>query len=225
MDADGSNLTSVTNEPGALNIRPQWSHDGATLYFYQVRPRPTFRSISLSGGPSREMAPWSYRRQYGAAVDPRGRTAVYTAVDGQAVRSRLREHDTGRETTLPFAMYEHRFSRDGRLVIGESRGGALMLCEVSSSRCDALTPDQPFGLNSADWSEDGSRLFFVRLTSAGIFGEVMSVGVHGGELTMHGTIGPFQHRIHVNMGVSPHGEIIFAPFSEGRQELWMAKLR
>lgn len=225
MNADGSNLTPVTNEAGALNMRPQWGHDGATLYFYQVRPRPTFRSISLSGGPSREIAPWSYRREYGAAVDPEGRTAVYSAVDGDVLRSQLRELDTGRETTLPFAMYEHRFSRDGRLVTGESRNGALMLCEVSSRRCDALTADQPFGFNSPDWSADGSRLFFLRHTSAGIFGEVMSVGVHGGEPTMHATIGPFQHRIHVNMGVSPHDEVVFAPFSEGRQELWMGTLR
>ena len=224
IDADGSNVVSVTNEAGELNVNPQWSHDGATLYFYQVRPRPTFRRISLSGGPSREIAPWSFRRQYGAAVDPEGRTAVYTAVDGGPIHSRLRELDTGRDTPLPFDMYEHRFSRDGRWLVGESRDGALTLCEVSNGRCEPLTPDQPFGLISPGWSGDGSRLFFVRHTSAGIFGEVMSVGVHGGEPTMHGTIGPFQHRIQVNMGVSPQDEIVFAPFSEGRQELWMAKL-
>jgi Tol biopolymer transport system component len=225
MDADGSKPTPVTNQSGELNVRPQWSDDGAALYFYQVRPRPTFRSISLSGGPSREIAPWSYRHQYGAAVDPQGRTAVYTAVGGPALHSQLRELDTGRETTLPFAMYEHRFSRDGRWIVGETRSGALMRCEVSSSHCQSLTPVQPFGLVSPEWSGDGSRLFFIRHTNAGIFGEVISVGVNGGELQLHGTIGPFQHRLHVNMGVSPNDEVVFAPFNEGRQELWMATLR
>jgi hypothetical protein len=29
----------------------------------------------------------------------------------------------------------------------------------------------------------------------------------------------------VTMGMSPREEIVFAPFNEGRQELWMAKLR
>ncbi len=40
MDADGSNLTAVTNSAGELNIMPQWGGDGDTLYFYQVRPDP-----------------------------------------------------------------------------------------------------------------------------------------------------------------------------------------
>jgi Tol biopolymer transport system component len=48
-DADGSNVTAVTDGAGELNIMPQWSGDGATLYFYQVRPSLTFRRLSLAG--------------------------------------------------------------------------------------------------------------------------------------------------------------------------------
>jgi Tol biopolymer transport system component len=226
IDADGSHLTSVTNGIGELNITPQWSQDGATLYFYQVRPSPSFRSISLAGGPSREIAPWSYRREYGAAVDPDGRVAVYAAVDrGVLKHSRLRELDSGRETTLPFAMYEHRFSRDGKWIAGESRDGEVLLCGVSTGRCEPLTPKYPFGLISFAWSADGTRLFYVRHTSAGIFADLMSVGVQGGEERTYGTIGPFQHQIQATMGMSPRDEIVFARFNEGRQELWMAKLR
>ena len=54
MDADGSNLTAVTDGAGELNIMPQWGGDGDTLYFYQVRPTQTFRRVSVSGGASRE---------------------------------------------------------------------------------------------------------------------------------------------------------------------------
>ena len=72
MNADGSNLMPVTDGAGELNIMPRWGSDGETLYFYQVRPRQTFRSISVSGGASREIAPWSLRRQFQAEVDPRG---------------------------------------------------------------------------------------------------------------------------------------------------------
>jgi peptide subunit release factor RF-3 len=53
----------------------------------------------------------------------------------------------------------------------------------------------------------------------------MSVGVQGGEERTYGTIGPFQHQIQATMGMSPRDEIVFARFNEGRQELWMAKLR
>jgi len=183
----GEPNVSTTLVAGELNIRPEWSHDGTTLYFYQVRPRPTFRSIPVAGGPSREIAPWSYRSQYGAAVDPDGRVAVYAAVDrGLLQQSRLRELDTGRETALPFAMYEHSFSRDGRWIAGESRDGEVMLCGVSSRSCEPLTPMHRFGLISLAWSADGARLFYVRHTSAGTFGDVMSVGVHGGEVETHG---------------------------------------
>src|SRR4030095_13298468 len=212
IDADGSNLRSVTNGTGGLTIVPQWSHDGATLYFYQVRPRASFRSISLTGGPSREIAPWSYRRQYGAAVDPDGRVAVYAAIDrGGVQHSRLPELASGREPTLPFAMSEPRFSHDGRWIAGESRDGEVLLCGVSSLRCEPLTAKHPFGLISLAWSADGARLFYVRHTSAGLFRDLMPVGVHGGDERTHGTIGPFQHQIQVTMGMSPRDEIVFAP--------------
>jgi Tol biopolymer transport system component len=226
VNEDGSNLTPVTSGAGELNIMPQWSGDGEALYFYQVRPGQTFRRIALSGGPSREIAAWSWKRHYRAAVDPQGRTAVYSAIDEGSLRhSRIRELATGRETTLPFAMYEQLFSRDGRWLAGESRDGEVLLCGVSSGRCERLTPGYPFGFISSAWSGDGRRLYFLRHTSAGVFGELTSVGVPRGDVRTHGPIGPFQHRIQVHMSVSPGDEIVFAPFSEGPQELWMARLR
>jgi len=72
MNADGSNLTPVTDGAGEINIRPRWDSDGDTLYFYQVRPRATFRSISVSGSASREIAPWSLRRQPVSRGGPSG---------------------------------------------------------------------------------------------------------------------------------------------------------
>jgi Tol biopolymer transport system component len=53
MDANGSKVTAVTDGAGDLNIMPQWSADGETLYFYQVRPTQTFRRLSVSSGASR----------------------------------------------------------------------------------------------------------------------------------------------------------------------------
>ena len=226
MNADGSNLTPVTDGAGELNIMPKWGNDGETLYFYQVRPTQTFRKISVSGGASREIAPWSLRQQYSAEVDPRGRTAVYSLVDqGQLQPSRVRDLETGQETTLPFALYEQRFSRDGQWIAGESSEGALVLCAVSTGRCQTLTPKDDAGLTGLAWSADGTHLFFLRPTSARVFGELTSVSIEGGEPKTHGPIGPFQQRFQMAMDVSPRDEIVFAPCREGPHELWLAKLR
>ena len=226
MNADGSNLTPVTDGAGELNIMPRWGNDSETLYFYQVRPKQTFRKISVSGGASREIAPWSLRREYEAEVDPRGRTAVYSVVDqGNLQHSRARDLETGQETTLPFALYEHRFSRDGQWIAGGSRDGELVLCAVSTGRCRPLTQKNDYGMTGLAWSADSTHLFFLRPTSERVFGELTSISVQGGEAKTHGPIGPFQQRFQMWMDVSPRDEIVFAPCREGPHELWMAKLR
>ena len=226
MNADGSNLVPVTNDAGEINIMPKWGSDGETLYFYQVRPRQTFRSISVSGGASREIAPWSLRRQAAADVDPRGRLAVYSAVDqGVLQESRVRDLDSGQETTLPFALYEQRFSPDGRWIAGESRDGEVVVCELSSGRCRVLTPKNGNGLTGLSWSADGTRLFFLRPTSERVFGELTSISVAGGDAKTYEPIGPFEQRFQMSMDVSPRDEVVFVLCHESPRELWMAKLR
>jgi len=225
MDADGSNLTAVTDGPGELNIMPQWGSDSDSLYFYQLRPTQTFRSASMSRGASREIAPWSFGHQYQAAVDRRERTVVYSSVEhGALQQSGIRHLDTGSETRLPFALYEQRFSRDGRLIAGESRDHELLVCEVSG-RCRPLTPKSDRGLTALAWSADDTRLFFLRHTSKRVWGELTSIGVDGGAEKVHGLVGPFEHDFQMFMDVSPRDEIVFALCREGPYELWMATLR
>jgi len=226
MNADGSQLMPVTGGEGELNIMPRWGSDGETLYFYQVRPGQTFRSVSVSGGASREIAPWSLRRQLAAEVDPRGRLAVYSAVDqGDLQESRARDLDSGQETALPFALYAQRFSRDGRWIAGESRDGEVVVCEVSSGRCRALTSKNDNGLTGLTWSADDTRLFFLRPTPARVFGELTSVGVTAGEAKTYGPVGPFEQRFVMSMDVSPRDEAVFVLCYESPHELWMARLR
>jgi Tol biopolymer transport system component len=224
MDVDGSNLTAVTDGADELNIMPQWGRDSDTLYFYQVRPTQTFRSVSVSLGASREIAPWSFRRQYQATVDGRERTAVYSSVEqGALQQSGIRDLETGAETRLPFALYEQRFSRDGRLIAGESRDHQLLVCEVSG-RCRPLTPKSNRSLTALAWSADDTRLFFLRHTRERVWGELTSIGVEGGAETMHGLVGPFEHDFQMFMDVSSRGEIVFALCREEPYELWMATL-
>jgi hypothetical protein len=204
---------------------PQWVADGDTLYFYQVGPAQTFRRVSVSGGASQEIAPWAFARQYQAAVDRRQRVAVYSSVEhGALQQSRLRDLETGSDARLPFALYEQRFSRNGRLIAGESRDHELFICEVSG-RCRRLTSKSERGLTALAWSADDTRLVFLRHTSKRVWGELTSVGVDGGEEKPHGFVGPFEHDFQMFMDVSSHDDIVFAGFREGPYELWMATLR
>jgi Tol biopolymer transport system component len=224
MDADGSNLRAVTEGTGELNIMPQWGGDGDTLYFYQVRPSQTFRRVSVSGGASQEVAPWSFRNHYQAAVDGRERMAVYSFVEHGVLRhSRVRDLSTGSEAALAFALYEQRFSRDGRWIAGESRDHELLVCEVSG-RCLPLTPKAGHGLTALAWSGDNTRLFFLRHTSQRLWGELTSISVDGSTAKVHGLVGPFEHDFQMSMDVSPRDEVVFALCREGPHELWMAKL-
>ena len=225
MNADGSNLTAVTDGAGELNVMPQWGDAAGMLYFYQMRPSQTFRRVSVAGGMSREIAPWSFLQHFQAAVDPRERVAVYSRVEGGVLQqSRVRDLDAGSETALPFALYEQRFSRDGRLIAGESPDHELVVCEMNG-RCRRLTPKAPHGLTALAWSADDSRLFFLRHTSKRVWGELTSIGVDGGAATVHGLIGPFEHFFQLSMDVSARGEIVYAICREGSHELWMAGLR
>ena len=225
MDSDGSKPAAITEGVDELNIMPQWSGDGQTLYFYQVHPNQTFRRISASGGASREIAPWSFRRQYQAAVDPRGRMIIYSSVAQEGLQqSRVRDIETARETALPFALFEQRYSRNGRLIAGESHDHEVVVCEIEES-CRTLTSKAERSLTALAWSGDDTRLFFLRYTGARTSGELTSVSVDGGATKVHGVIGPFQRDFQVSMDVSPQHEVVYARYREGPQELWMAKLR
>ncbi len=69
------------------------------------------------------------------------------------------------------------------------------------------------------------RLFFLRPTSARVFGELTSVSVAAGEAKTYGPVGPFEHRFLMSMDVSPRDEVVFVLCHESPRELWMAKLR
>jgi Tol biopolymer transport system component len=226
MEADGSKLTAVTDGRGELNVMPQWSGDGETLYFYQVRPRETFRQLPLTGGASREIAAWSFGRQFQAAVEPRGRTVVYSAVEHGALReSRVRDVTTGSERALPFALYEHRFSRDGRLIAGESRDHEVVVCETENSQCRTLTPKNTRAPTALAWSGNGARLFFLRHTATRVWGELTSVDIDAGTVKVHGLVGPFERDYQMFMDASPRDEIVYTICREAPHELWVARLR
>ncbi len=102
---DGREARQVTQGAREQNIVPQWSNDGAWLYFYRLYPAKSFRKISVEGGTSSEVAPLDFLTDKDAHVDPRGRAIVYTTIEGAKAKATMvrdlesgKEHELGRVT-------------------------------------------------------------------------------------------------------------------------------
>jgi Tol biopolymer transport system component len=224
LDADGTNLLQVTTGARVLNIMPQWSNDDRALFYYQANPGWSFRRIAATGGPSEEIAPWSWEREHEASTDPSSRRIAYSVVEqGRLRETRLRRLDDGQEMTLPVAVFQPRFSRDGRFIAGQSRDQQVTVCEIGGG-CRAITERLERGVTGIAWSKDGARVFYLQRTDREGWGELTSITVDGRAQQTLGTFGPIGPLV-MDIGVSPRDEIVFAPYSEGPHELWMLKLR
>ncbi len=232
INTDGSNLTQVTRGKGERNVLPRWSPDGEALFFYQMRPTVSFRKISLSGGPSAEIAPdWFWAVHYLAQVDPTGKQIVYTKRErGSVVATIIREIETGRETVFAQSLLNVQWSKDGKSLIGtdvsgnpRSRFGDILICPVEAGgRCRKVTKGYlPL------WPGDESRIYFLRFGKMGgyigVWGGYMGVWSCSrdgqdekliGELRMYPTSNFYS--------VSPKGEIVYVRFNQGKHELWLS---
>jgi eukaryotic-like serine/threonine-protein kinase len=225
-DTDGGNLTQVTRGKGERNVIPQWSADGSALYFYEMRPMPSFRKISINGGQSSEIVRgWLWGAQTVAQVDPTERFIAYSQREkGIHVATVVREIATGKETVFRPSLDDARWSKDGRWLLGtdipsDSRAfGDIVVCSVATGACRKLATRGAWPI----WSSDGARIIFQRWKSADA-SEVWSISFEGGDEKLVGELrplGPLRTAYHV----SPKGEIVYVRFNQGRHELWLADL-
>jgi Tol biopolymer transport system component len=224
IDADGANLLQVTTDPRGLNIMPRWSNDNLALFYYQVNPSWSYRRIAATGGPSQEIARWKWEHEHEAETDPSSRRLAYSVIEqGQLRETRIRRLDDGEEMTLPVAVFQPRFSRDGRFIAGESRDRRLTVCEIGGG-CRAITERLERGVKGTAWSKDAVRVFYLEPTSQEGWGELKSMSVDGRAQQTYGSFGPIGFLV-MDFGISPRDEIAFAPYVESPHELWMLKLR
>jgi Tol biopolymer transport system component len=223
VGTDGSGRQQISRGEGP-EILPSWSNDGSSLYYYQVKPKLSFRKLELSGGASREVADWAYGRENWAGVDPLGHSAVYTLVGPKGpISTFVRDLTTGRETVLAVTLTRSQWSPDGRFVIGESgtreSGNAhVNICRPVQNECREVS----VGL-APKWSADGLRIYYLRpATRLGWF-DMWSASEDGSGEQRITTLGPFRAD-EVHFDVSRDGRIVWAPSHEGRKELWLADL-
>jgi Tol biopolymer transport system component len=224
VDADGGNLLQVTTGARGLNIMPHWSNDNRALFYYQASPAWSYRRIAATGGPSEEIARWTWEREHEASTDPSSRRIAYAVIDqGRLRETRIRHLDDDREMTLPIAVFQPRFSRDGRFIAGASRDHEVTVCEIGAG-CRAISERLEPGLAEIAWSGDGTHIFYLQRARQEGWGELKSMSVDGRKQRTHGSFGPVGPLV-MSIGASPRDEIVFAPYVESPHELWMLKLR
>jgi hypothetical protein len=209
-----------------MNHQPRWSHDGNEVWFYQLRPEQGLRRVPALGGPSTQVFPWEWQTHHAVQFAPTGDRIVYTRRNALGSRSpqppatMVYELASGREHELPEpALNAPKFSHDGRYVAGSHGDGTIGLCRVDATECRTLGRG-----GSVSWSPDDTRLYFLRGPTTGNDQEVWSVGLDGRDERKERDIGTLR-AIDRFFDLSIKGEIVFAPVTEGRRELWTAKLR
>jgi Tol biopolymer transport system component len=220
VGTDGRGLEQLTKDRGELNIMPSWAEDGASLYFYQMRPSPSFRRLSLFARSSIEVAPWTWGKESMARVDPTGRAAVYTLAEAARPKStRVRDLATRAEKSLAQAISRPQWSPNGQTILGSVNERQVVSCPADGGPCTLLTAG-----NRPKWSRDGARIYFLRSTGRPNWFELWSASRDGSDEQRIAELGPFsQAQIHYD--ISPQGRIVSAPVRQSRGELWLAELR
>ena len=96
----------------------------------------------------------------------------------------------------------------------------MVICPTSGASCTPLTK----GMRPV-WDASGSRIYFIRVgDSRSQPQDLWSLDLKTRTEKKVATVGPFRP-IDIDFDVSRSGQIVTAPFREGRSELWLADIK
>ncbi|MDQ6706870.1 MAG: protein kinase [Acidobacteriota bacterium] len=217
---DGTDLRQITQGKGEMNIMPTWSADDASLYFDRLLPVFSFRKISLSGGSSVEVTALPPDAQTVVQEDPTGRQIAYSLGRERPIATVLRDLGNGQEKRLAMPLSYPRWSPDGRSIVGEQANGQMAICPASGASCTSLTK----GTHPA-WDASGANIYFIRVGASRLHAQdLWSLDLKTRAEKKIATVGPFRS-IDIFFDLSRSGQIVTAPFREGRSELWLADIK
>jgi Tol biopolymer transport system component len=131
----------------------------------------------------------------------------------------VRELSTGQERRLAQAISRPQWSPDSQFVVGSIKERQIMMCPASGESCTVVTAG-----NRPKWSRDGSQIYFFRATQYPDRFELWSAARDGSKERRISELGPFSEA-QIHFDVSSQGHIVWAPYRQNRQELWLADLQ
>lgn len=183
MDADGSNLTQVTDYSSAT---ADWHPDGTSLVMNsdsQGEPvdTPDVYHVALDGTVIEQLIDSDETSEYDAHFTPDGGTIVFVStIDGDADIYSM-ELATGETRTIidwPGDQGVPRLSPDG-LLMTYSHGGDIYMLDILIDETTQLTNDPAID-DMADWSPDGTRIVFASNRNGNF--DLFTMDRFGGEL-------------------------------------------
>jgi len=218
---DGTNVREITGGKDEMNTMPRWSADGAFLYFYRMRPTPSFRKIPANRGADIEVAPWSWDDHNGAQEDPTGQRLVYTLCERHnCLATVVRELSTGKESRLALPLNDPRWSPDGSSVVGPLENRQIAICPVSGQACTTVTTGE-----SPVWDPSGAKIYFMRVRASReqVF-DLWSMDLKTHAEEQLASLGPFL-LIQAFFDISRSRQVITAVRRQSRSELWLADVK
>ena len=223
---DGTDLRQLTSGT-ELNHQPRWSHDGNDVWFYQVRPEQGLRRVPALGGQSTQVLPWEWQTHNSQCSSPLVETESSTRVATRwaaAPRSRKPRWCTKWPADANTSCRSPISTRPGFRMTGATLRDRTGTARLASARQTARRAERSDAVGSVNWSPDDTRLYFLRGPATGSDQEVWSVALDGRDERKERDIGSLR-AINRFFDLSITGEIVFAPVTEGRRELWTARLR
>jgi Tol biopolymer transport system component len=221
MDADGANLTRLTNHP-AEDLLPAWSPDGSEIAFVSDRDgNPEIYAMNADGTGLRRLTNHP-GPDYNPAWSPNGAQIAFDAERDVAMRADIwimNEDGAAASLLQPFGRHPS-WSPDAQWLVAQLRfGGMVHLGTIPVDGSNEPTPLLQSGMNNyPDWSPDGARIVFDSANAQGT-SDIMVINADGSNLI---NLTNSLDILNVTPRWSPGGQrIVFASDRDGSSEIYV----
>jgi Tol biopolymer transport system component len=163
-DADGSNQTNLSNDPG-YDLEPTWSPDGRRIAFFSTRGPSGIWVMDADGSSKTNLTHDPGGDRY-PAWSPDGSRIAFTSFRDGNSEVYVMDADGSNQTNLsasPGGGEKPAWSPDGRRIVFNSTGPSgnrqIYVMDADGSNQTNLT-NTPSNDYDADWSPDGSKIAF-----------------------------------------------------------------